>query len=277
MPAGKIHRVRRGRILPRTPRGGLNKTEKKQTTKIAKRVLATRTEKKERNWLYPKTTYSELEHNVPFFLFGGAQTANGLLPLSKGDDSILHPNGAALPGTAPGACREGQQVRLKALTHNCILSGDNANKNTMVRMILFSYASNQPHTVDDILLQPTGTGVGEGWPTIFLHKNQYNNKGIKFLMDRTYQVNGQSSGAVADAGTGEETNWGLAGVKTFSFNYIPKGGKTIKYVETPQGNDSPYPTVDYGMLIIPYGSGVTVQGEGCGRFEMLGSMKFTDL
>ena len=76
------------------------------------------------------------------------------------------------------------------------------------------------------------------------------------------EVNGQSSGAVADAGTGEETNWGLAGVKTFSFNYIPKGGKTIKYVETPQGNDSPYPTVDYGMLIIPYGSGVTVQGEG---------------
>lgn len=266
----------RRRRLPATPRG-LNRTEQKQTANIAKKVLSTRTEQKQRNWLYPKTTYSELEHNVPFFLFGGSTTANGLLPLSKGDDSILHPNGAALPGAAPGTCREGQQVRLKALTHNCILSGDNANKNTMVRLILFSYASNQPHTVDDILLQPTGTGEGQGWPTIFLHKNKWNNKGIRFLMDRTYQVNGQSSGAVADAGTGEETNWGLAGVKTFSFNYIPKGGKTIKYVENPSGADSPYPTVDYGMLIIPYGSGVTVQGEGCGRFEMLGGMTFTDL
>lgn len=275
MPAGRMYKQRRRR-LPATPRG-LNRTEQKQTANIAKKVLSTRTEQKQRNWLYPKTTYSELEHNVPFFLFGGSTTANGLLPLSKGDDSILHPNGAALPGAAPGTCREGQQVRLKALTHNCILSGDNANKNTMVRLILFSYASNQPHTVDDILLQPTGTGEGQGWPTIFLHKNKWNNKGIRFLMDRTYQVNGQSSGAVADAGTGEETNWGLAGVKTFSFNYIPKGGKTIKYVENPSGADSPYPTVDYGMLIIPYGSGVTVQGEGCGRFEMLGGMTFTDL
>lgn len=257
-------------------RGGLNPVEKQQTAKIARKVLATRTEVKERNWLYPKTIYSELNHNVPFFLFGGSQTANGLLPLSKGDDSILHPNGGGLPGTQPGTCREGQQIRLKALTHNCILSGDNANKNTMVRLILFSYASNQPHTVDDILLQPTGTGVGEGWPTIFLHKNTYNNKGIKFLMDRTYQLNGTTSGAIVEDAD-FAVNWGLSGVRTFSFNYIPKGGKTIKYVETPQGNDSPYPVVDYGMLIIPYGSGVTTQGENCGRIEMLGSMKFTDL
>lgn len=275
MPAGRMYKRRR-RKLPSTPRG-LNRTERSQTTNIARRVLSKRTELKRRNWLYPKTTYSELEHNVPFFLFGGSTTANGLLPLSKGNDSVLHPNGAALPGEQPGLCRDGQQVRLKALTHNCILSGDNANKNTMVRLILFSYASNQPHTVDDILLQPTGTGEGQGFPTIFLHKNKWNNKGIKFLMDRTYQVNGATSGAVADAGTGEETNWGLAGVKTFSFNYIPKGGKTIKYVETPSGADSPYPVVDYGMLIIPYGSGVTVQGEGCGRFEMLGGFSFTDL
>lgn len=254
---------------------GLNQTEQKQTARIAKRVLNTRTEKKQRAWLYPKTTYSTMSHNVPYFLFGGDNLANGLLNLGKGDDSVVHPNGGALPYQAPGNCREGQQVRLKALTHNCILSGNNANKNVMVRMILFEYPPNTTHTVDDILLQPTGTGIGQGWPTIFLSKNTYNNKGIKFLMDRTYQLNGQSSGAVEVAEVG--TNWGLSGVRTFNFNYIPKNGRTIKYVENPSGQDVAQPVNQMGILLIPYGSGVTTQGEDCGRIEILGNYHFTDL
>jgi len=256
---------------------GLNETEKKQTAQIAKSVLNTRTEKKQRAWLYPKTTYSVLQHNVPHFLFGGsANIANGLLNLNKGDDSVVHPNGAALPYQAPGNCREGQQVRMKALTHNCILSGNNANKNTMVRMILFEYPPNTTHTIDDILLQPTGTGVGEGWPTIFLSKNVYNNKGIKFLMDRTYQLSGVSSGAIVEA---EDTavNWGLSGVTTFQFNYYPEGGRTIKYVENPSGQDTGQPVKQMGILVIPYGSGVTDQDEDCGRLEILGNYIFTDL
>lgn len=275
MPAGKVRRIR-NRTLPATPRRGLNQTEKKQTARIAKRVLNTRTEKKQRAWLYPKTQYSVLAHNVPHFLFGGDNLANGLLNLAKGDDSVVHPNGAALPVGAPGNCREGQQVRMKALTHNCILSGNNANKNTMVRMILFEYPPNTTHTVDDILLQPTGTGLDQGWPIIFLSKNVYNNKGIKFIMDRTYQLSGVSSGAIVE---GEDTavNWGLSGVRTFNFNYIPKGGKTVKYVENPSGQDVAQPVTNMGILLLPYGSGVTEQGEDCGRIEILGNYHFTDL
>ena len=266
---GRIMRVKQGGR-------GLNQTEKQQTAKIAKRVLNTRTEKKQRAWLYPKTDYSVLAHNVPHFLFGGDNLANGLLNLGKGDDSVVHPNGAGLPYQQPGNCREGQQVRLKALTHNCILSGNNANKNTMVRMILFEYPPNTTHTVDDILLQPTGTGVGEGWPIIFLSKNVYNNKGIKFLMDRTYQLSGVSSGAIVE---GEDTavNWGLSGVRTFNFNYIPRNGRTIKYVENPSGQDVAQPVNQMGILLLPYGSGVTEQGEDCGRIEILGNYHFTDL
>jgi hypothetical protein len=275
MPAGKVHRVKR-RTLPANPRGGLNQTEKKQTARIAKRVLNTRTEKKQRAWLYPKTLYSVLQHNVPHFLFGGDNLANGLLNLGKGDDSVVHPNGAGLPYQYPGNCREGQQVRMKALTHNCILSGNFANKNTMVRMILFEYPPNTTHTVDDILLQPTGTGEGQGWPIIFLSKNTYNNKGIKFIMDRTYQVNGASSGASND-GTIDVVNWGLSGVRTFNFNYIPKGGRTVKYVENPSGQDVAQPVNQMGILLLPYGSGVTEQGEDCGRIEILGNYHFTDL
>lgn len=263
------------RRLPQTPARGLNQVEQKQTARIAKRVLSTRTERKQRAWLYPKTTYSTMSHNVPYFLFGGSNLANGLLNLGKGDDSVVHPNGGALPVSSPGNCREGQQVRLKSLTHNCILSGNNANKNVMVRMILFEYPPNTSHSIDDILLQPTGTGVGQGWPTIFLSKNTYNNKGIKFLMDRTYQLNGQTSGAIVEAEAA--VNWGLSGVKTFNFNYIPKGGRTIKYVENPSGQDVAQPVTNMGILIIPYGSGVTTQGEDCGRIEILGNYHFTDL
>lgn len=283
MPAGKMYKYRKRRTLPRTPRGGLNKVEKSQVATIAKKQVKLRSETKQRPWLYPKTVYSELLHNKPAFLFGGDSpggATNGLLNLAKGDDSIYHPNGGQLPKDSPGACREGQQIRLQSLTHNCILSGDGPNKNTMVRMIMFSYPTNIQNTITegDILLQPFGTGEDQGWPNIFLSKNTVNSKGIRFLLDRTYQVNGVSAGAVADAGTGEETNWGLSGVRTFQFNKYFKNGRRIKYVENPNGDDSPIPAVEnYGIMVIPYGSGVTPQDEGCGRLEILGNMLFKDL
>lgn len=258
---------------------GLNKTEAKQVKTIAKQQVRLRSETKRRAWLYPKTTYSELQHNKPFFLFGGGNPSNGLLNLAKGDDSIVHPNGGGLPYQQPGACREGQQIRLQALTHDCILSGDNANKNTMVRMIMFSYPTTASGTVgeSDILLQPFGTGAGQGFPNIFLRKNTYNNKGIKFLLDRTYQLRGVTSGAIVEDAD-FAVNWGLSGVRTFKFNKYFKGGRRIKYVEHQSGDDSQLPAIEnYGIMIIPYGSGVTDQDENCGRIEILGDMLFKDL
>ena len=274
--AGPLRRGEKSASVPN--RHGLNRVEKKQVATIAKKQVKLRSETKQRAWLYPKTTYSELQHNKPFFLFGGDNSTNGLLNLAKGDDSVLHPNGGQLPRDSPGNCREGQQIRLQALTHNCILSGDGANKNTMVRLIMFSYPT-QTSGIDeaDILLQPTGTGEGQGWPNIFLSKNTVNSKGIRFLMDRTYQVNGQSSGASND-GTIDVVNWGYSGVRTFQFNKYFKNGRRIKYVEKPDGTDSPIPAVDnYGLMIIPYGSGVSEQDENCGRIEILGNMLFKDL
>lgn len=258
---------------------GLNKTEQAQTRQIAKQQVRLRAETKQRAWLYPKTTYSELEHNKPFFLFGGDDPRNGLLNLGRGDDSVVHPNGGKLPIDEPGNCREGQQIRLQALTHNCILSGDNANKNVMVRLIMFSYPTLQSNTIaeSDILLQPFGTGAGQGWPNIFLNKNVYNTKGVRFLMDRTYQLNGVSSGAVVEDAD-FAVNWGLSGVRTFKFNKYFKNGRRIKYGETADGQDTQVPAVEnYGIMIIPYGSGVTEQDEKCGRIEILGNMLFKDL
>lgn len=281
MPAGKLNRYRKRRVLPKAPRSGLNRTETKQVKVLAKQQLRLRSETKHRAWLYPKTTYSTLQHNKPFFLFGGGTPSNGLLNLAKGDDSIVHPNGGALPYQAPGACREGQQIRLQALLHNCILSGDGANKNTMVRMIMFAYPTTASGTVgeSDILLQPFGTGVGQGWPNIFLRKNTYNNKGITFLLDRTYQLNGTSSGAMNIEVEGVPgPNWGLSGVKTFQFNKYFKNGRRIKYVEHASGDDSQLPAIEnYGIMIIPYGSGVSTQDETCGRIEIVGDMTWKDL
>lgn len=277
MPAGKIYRRKR-RVLPKTPRHGLNRTEQKQTRAIAKQQLRLRSETKHRAWLYPKTTYSTLQHNKPFFLFGGSTPSNGLLNLAKGDDSIVHPNGGALPYQEPGSCREGQQIRLQALTHNCILSGDGANKNTMVRMIMFAYPTTASGTVSesDILLQPFNTGVGQGFPNIFLRKNTYNNKGITFLLDRTYQLNGMSSGAVEVAEVG--TNWGMSGVRTFQFNKYFKNGRRIKYVEHTSGEDSQLPAVEnYGILIIPYGSSLNTQNANVGNIQIVGDMQWKDL
>lgn len=149
----------------------------------------------------------------------------------------------------------------------------------MVRLIMFAYPTTASGTVSesDILLQPFGTGTGEGWPNIFLQKNVYNNKGITFLMDRTYQLNGATSGASND-GTIDVVNWGYSGVRTFRFNKYFKNGRRIKYVEHPSGDDSQLPAVEnYGIMIIPYGSGVSEQDENCGRLEILGNMTWKDL
>lgn len=278
MPRSRIPRYT-GRSHPKGK--GLTQTEERQVARIAKKQVRIRSETKHRAWLYPKTTYSELQHNKPFFLFGGSAPQNGLLNLAKGDDSVLHPNGGQLPKDSPGTCREGQQIRLQSLLHSCILSGDGPNKNVMVRMIMFSYPTAQTTQVteSDILLQPFGTGVGQGWPNIFLRKNIYNSKGVRFLLDRTYQLSGVSSGAMSIEVEGVPApNWGYSGVRTFKFNKYFKDGKRIKYVENSDGSDSPIPAVEnYGIMIIPYGSGVTQQDENCGRIEILGDMLFKDL
>lgn len=265
--------LRKGERSARVQAKGLNNVESKQVASIARKVVKNAGEDKYRAWLYPKTKYSELGHNKPFFLFGGDDATNGLLNLAKGDDSRPTPDGGGLPNSSPGQCREGQAIKLKALTHRCILSGDGPNKNTMVRLIMFSYPVGVTCGESDILLQPTGTGAGQGFPNIFLAKNTYNNKGIKFLMDKTYQLNGVSSGAVVEAEVG--TNWGLSGVKVFNFNKYFKN-KNIKYQEV-NGQDNPAPAIDnYGIMIIPYGSGVSTENENCGRIEILGNMIFSE-
>ena len=56
MPGATAKLVARGRKThTRQPRGGLNRTERKQVADIAKRQVKLRSETKQRPWLYPKT------------------------------------------------------------------------------------------------------------------------------------------------------------------------------------------------------------------------------
>ena len=257
-------------------RSGLNRVEEQQVKTIARRVAKQSGERKYRAWLYPKTVYSEMGHNKPFFLFGpGGQ--GGLCNLAKGDDSVVTPNGGALPNSSPGNCREGQEIRLRSLTHRLLISGDGPAKSLLVRFILFSYPADTQGAFaeNDILLQPTGTGPGQGWPNIFLEKNSYNNKGIKFLKDQTFRVNTQTAGAVVEAEAA--VNWGLAGIQLNHFNhYFGKTGKVMKYQEL-NGVDNPNPAVDnIGMMIIPYASNVATENENIGNIQILGNMTFTE-
>lgn len=260
---------------PKKSAKGLNQTEQKQVTTIARRVAKQSGEMKYRAWLYPKTVYSEMGHNKPFFLFG-PNTNGGMLNLAKGDDSVPTPNGGALPATAPGNCREGQEVRVCSLTHRLLISGDGPAKSLLVRLILFSYPSDSGTLSEsDILLQPTGTGAGQGWPNIFLALNKYNNKGVKFLKDQTFTSNQQTAGAIVEAEVG--TNWGLAGIQLNHFNhYFGKTGKLVKYQEI-GGQDNPAPAVDnIGMMIIPYASNVATENENIGNIQILGNMSFRE-
>lgn len=263
---------------------GLNKTEKTQTARIAKKVVKTMSETKHRAWYYPSTTYRNLEHNKPFFLFGGVQNA-GLLNLASVDNATTdspssrpRPEGDGLPQTKPGNCREGVSIRLLSLEHYFTLSGYGANKNTMLRIIMFSYPTGNDRNVveGDILLQPEGVGATIGFANIFLRKNIFNGVGVKFLMDKTYQLNGTSAGASND-GTIDVVNWGYSGVKTFKFNKYFKGQR-INYGLDTNGQISDIPALrNIGIMIVPYGANDSLQDEQCGQIDLWGDMLFKDI
>ena len=71
MPAGRVYgsgRRSKPVAAPR-PRRTLGKQQAKQVRSIAKQQIRLRAETKQRAWLYPKTTYSELQHNKMYKMY----------------------------------------------------------------------------------------------------------------------------------------------------------------------------------------------------------------
>lgn len=271
--------------LPR----GLNHTEERQVKKIAKQQIRLRSETIQRAWYYPAgdepVAYRDIEHNKPFFLFGGTPE-NGLLNLgntSKDDgepSSVVRPEGGGLPEYKPGQVKDGSQVRLQALKHYFCASGYGAAKQLHLRVILFEYpVGNTRNIVEgDILNQPDNVGVTFGFNNLFLSKNVNNGVGVRFLSDKTYIVGGQSSGAASGTDSGDEINWGYAGCRTFTHHYIPKNGRVIKYgiSDTNQISDIPA-KVNIGMLLVPFANVNATQNQKVGELDLWGTMEFKDM
>jgi len=269
---------------------GLNNTEERQVRKIAKNQIRLRSETIQRAWYYPAgdqpISYRDIEHNKPFFLFGG-KPENGLLNLGNQDDpsaggpsTVVRPEGGGLPEYKPGFVKEGSQVRLQSLKHYFAVSGFGAAKQLHMRVIMFEYpvGNNRNLVESDILNQPDNVGVTFGFNNLFLSKNVNNGVGIKFLSDKTYIVGGQSSGAASGTDSGDEINWGYSGCRTFTHHYIPKNGRVIKYGISNTNKISDIPAkMNIGMLLVPFANVDAEQGQKVGVMDLWGTFEFKDM
>lgn len=259
-------------------RRALTQAERRETKAIAKTVVKNASETKHRAYLYPKTVENGLPHNTPFFLFGD-KAENGMLNCAVGDQSRAQPDGSGLPAGKPGQVREGLQIRLLSLLQKFIFSSAGVSPSINIRVIMFQYPQTPGLTIEagDILNQPVGTGVGEGWPNIILTQNKWNTKGISFLKDVTYTFSGQPApGALEE--TDVAPNWGEGPSIIRSFHHhFGKMGRRIKYQEG-SGTTAELPVKDnIGMMVIAQGNYSIPQGQSLGNFEMLGDMIFKDM
>lgn len=259
-------------------RRALTQAERREAKSIAKTVVKNASETKHRAYLYPKTVHADLPHNTPFFLFGD-KAENGMLNTAVGDQSRAQPDGSGLPAGKPGQVREGLQIRLLSLLQKFIFSSAGVSPSINIRVIMFQYPQTPGLTIDegDILNQPVGTGVGEGWPNIILTQNKWNTKGISFLKDVTYTFSGQPApGALEE--TDVAPNWGEGPSIIRSFHHhFGKMGRRVKYQEG-SGTSAELPVKDnIGMMVIAQGNWSIPQGQVLGNFEMLGDMIFKDM
>lgn len=257
---------------------GLKKTEKKQVRKIARQVINRRTELKYRNFVYPKTDKNALTHNDVHILFGEDQQ-NGLLNTGMGatggGETRPIPAGDGVPYQKPGDVREGNKILLKALKNRIQLSSAGISPSITVRMVLFTYPCTEGLTIveADLLAQPTGTGAGQGWNNMILALNRWNSKGIKFIKESFYTMNGQPTpGAISEEGA---ENWGEGPSKVVSFNKYYKRGTVIRYRE--QGDTTLPQFRNVGMFYVASANYSTPQSQVIGNFELNHSFEFKDM
>ena len=248
-------------------RYGLNRTEKKQTQAIAKRIVNRNVETVYRNFLYPKTDKNVLNHNEVHILFGEDQQ-NGLLNTgsASGAQSRPIPAGDGVPYQKPGDIREGNKLKVMNLRSRLQISAAGISPSITVRLVYFSYPCTEGLSIveADLLAQPTNTGAGQGWPNILMELNRWNSKGIKFLGEKYVTMNGQPSpGALSEEGA---ENWGEGPQRVISFNKYWKGGHVVKYRE--QGDTTLPQFRNIGMFIVAASNFTTPQGQAIGNFEM---------
>ncbi len=264
MPAGRLKYIRKNRKLPKTPRSGLNKTEKAQTQAIAKQVVNRNQEVKQRAWQI-NTAYT-LKHNTNAILFG-TSTNGGLLNLKQqGATASTHLTSRPHPVTSTplnnaGFLREGNKIRCSSVHLNLCLTTPNDRQGTKLRCFMFWYPVGHSVVWSDLVGDSGMTGA---YNTLLVPTNR--NSVCKIFMDKIYTIG--PAGAGAAAGGNYQTTTMLKLRKNF------KGGKVITY-NSDANSDSPE-RWNIGFACVAFNNNDAIVTDTVMNFEYSGNMYFRD-
>jgi hypothetical protein len=264
MPAGKLRMYRKRRQLPRAPARGLNKVERKQTTRLAKQVVLRNQEVKQRAWQI-NSAYT-LKHNKEALLFG-TSTNGGLLELQQqGATTGTHLTSRPHPVTStplnnPGFLREGNKVKCSSVHLNLCCTTPNDRQGTKLRVIMFWFPQGHSTTWEDLV---GSSGMTGSYNQLLVPTNR--NSVCKIFMDKVYTLGVPGPGAAA--GGNYQTTTMIKLRKSF------KGGKAISYDSGATGSQPDKWNI--GFACVAFNNNDAINTDTVANFEYSGNMYFRD-
>ncbi len=242
---------------------GLTKTEQRQTAQIAKRVVRSSQEVKQRAWQINGS--QTLAHNVQEILFG-TSTNGGLMELKQqgataSDHLTTRPHPVeATPKNNPSFIREGDKVKVSSVHLDLCVSPPIDRQGTKLRVLMFWFPVGHSTTWTDLVASEKMSSTGFNQLLIPLNRNSV----CKVFMDRVYTI-GQAG---AGGSTNNPTTTMIKLRKTF------KGGKWIKYKA--DKDDQQPDRYDIGMAMVAYNNVAAAQSDNVLFYEYAGNMYFRD-
>lgn len=255
-------RNRSGRNRPRLKIGGLNKTERKQTTSIAKKVIMRNQEVKQRAWQI-NSVYT-LYHNTPALLFGNS-TNGGLLELhQQGATASTHLTSrpaplASTPLNNPGYLREGNKIKCSSVHLNLNVNTAIDRQGTKLRVFMFWYPVGHSTQWSDLVAD---SGLTGNYNTLLIPTNR--NSVCKIFMDRVYTL--------GTAGAGGNGNYQTTTMIKLRKSF--KGGKAIEYDSASTGTQPA--KMNIGFACVAFNNNQALTSDQVCFFEYSGNIYFRD-
>lgn len=255
-------RNRSGRNRPRLKIGGLNKTERKQTNAIAKKVVLRNQEVKQR--AFQINSVYTLYHNVQAELFGNS-TNGGLLELQQQGattgthlTSRPHPV-SATPLNNPGYLREGNKINVSSVHLNLNVNTAIDRQGTKLRCIMFWYPVGHSTTWSDLVADSGMTG---NYNQLLVPTNR--NSVCKIFMDKVYTL--------GSAGAGGNGNYQSTTMIKLRKSF--KGGKSIEYKSGAQDNSPDRWNI--GFMCCAFNNNQALVSDQVAFMEYSGNIYFRD-
>lgn len=259
----RFRRPRRNRSgANRPPLRGLNRTEKKQTTALAKKVIMRNQEVKQRAWQI-NDAYT-LYHNQNAVLFG-TSTNGGLLELQQqGATAGTHLTSrpaplAATPHNNPGYLREGNKVKVSSVHLNLNVNTAIDRQGTKLRCIMFWYPVGHNTQWSDLVADSGMTG---NYNTLLVPINR--NSVCKVFMDKVYTLGSPGAG-----GNGNYQSTTMIKLRK-SF----KGGRAIEYDSASAGTQPA--KMNIGFALVAFNNNQALTTDQVAFFEYSGNIYFRD-